>query len=484
MSGVTRPLVRALVAATVVAVTAAAGVTTAARPAAAVARDVLLVGDSIFAALGPAYTNDAQDVIAAAGWNVTLDAVSGRPTSAGDDVLTARADELRDVVVVHLGNNDHWRPSTFRTEATALLTRARDLGVQAVLWTTMREAPSIPGNADINAVLRDLDRQWPMLHLVEWNAQAATNTAWFQPDGLHLSVAGANAMAQLLLVELTSWYAAQQSPRPTCGTPSVPTAVPSAAAASGYWLLDSSGRVWTYGGAGQFGDLRTKGVKTAPASMQATPTGLGYWIVDTRGVVHAFGDAVSAGDMSGRPLNGPVRRIEAPRVGPGYWLVASDGGVFAFGNAPFHGSTGAMRLNRPVISMASTATGAGYWLVASDGGVFAFGNAPFHGSTGAMRLNAPVVSMTVDPGDRGYWLYASDGGVFTFGEGLAFHGSLPGLALCSPPRAVAMRATTTGGGYYVAGADGSVFRFGDAPDHGDRPPLATGTTVIDLAVRP
>jgi murein DD-endopeptidase MepM/ murein hydrolase activator NlpD len=280
----------------------------------------------------------------------------------------------------------------------------------------------------------------------------------------------------------------------TCSGRAVnPENVPSDSSARGYWLIDSAGRVHTYG-APHHGDLSTIGVETPPASMTATASGDGYWIVDTAGLVHSFGDATFHGDMRGSNLNGPVRRIEPHPNGGGYWLVADDGGVFTFGDASFHGSLGDASINAPIISMTSSPSGDGYWLVAADGGVFTFGDAEFLGSTGGIRLNQPVIDMAVNPTGDGYWLYASDGGVFTFGT-INYHGSVPGLRRCDIASSVALRPTDTGSGYWIATQTGEVLTFGDAKHHGDSPDLVVTAeagegseqdhahvVVVDLAV--
>ena len=214
-------------------------------------------------------------------------------------------------------------------------------------------------------------------------------------------------------------------------------------------------------------------------SIQSTPSGEGYWIVDQKGKVYAFGDAVKKGDMSGQTLNGPVRRLEPTPSGVGYWLLASDGGVFSFG-VPFFGSAGARPPNAAVISMASTASGGGYLMVTARGEVLPFGDAKSEGDTKALQLAAPVISLALGASGRGYWLYAQDGGVFSFG--VPFHGSVPGLGLCTVPKTVALRATDTGDGYWIVTDHGKVYPFGDAKCYGDSPSLA-GATVIDMAVR-
>jgi hypothetical protein len=150
--------------------------------------------------------------------------------------------------------------------------------------------------------------------------------------------------------------------------------------------------------------------------------GDGYWLVDSSGNVFSFGDAIPYGSLAGDHLNSPIVGIAPTPDQHGYWLVAADGGVFSFGDAHFYGSLGSAHINAPVVGMAADPTGGGYWLVGADGGVFSFGDAGFYGSTGALKLNAPVVGMQSDSSGDGYWLAASDGGIFSFGNA-PFEGS-------------------------------------------------------------
>jgi hypothetical protein len=119
--------------------------------------------------------------------------------------------------------------------------------------------------------------------------------------------------------------------------------------------------------------------------------------------------------------------------------------------------------------------------------VFTFGAARFLGSVydqlpPGRRLDGPIIALAVHPAGGGYWLHALDGGIFSFG-GVAFYGSVPGLGLCQPPVAVAMRPTATGRGYWVVTTTGWVIPFGDAIDLGGDPQLPAGAQVIDMAVR-
>ncbi len=199
----------------------------------------------------------------------------------------------------------------------------------------------------------------------------------------------------------------------------------------GYWIVDSNGTVYAKGTARA--DLGNAGLSLAQladgeraTAISSTPSGNGYWIFTNRGRAIAKGDAVHRGDMSGTPLNGPVLDSIPTPSGNGYFMVGSDGGIFAFGDAKFFGSMGGQRLNAPVQSLVPTATGLGYWLVASDGGIFAFGDAGFVGSIpGVLKagqsLNRPITGM-VRYGN-GYLMVGEDGGIFSFSN-QPFLGSL------------------------------------------------------------
>jgi hypothetical protein len=238
-----------------------------------------------------------------------------------------------------------------------------------------------------------------------------------------------------------------------------------------YWLVTSSGRVLTSGGAADYGTVKGK-LTSQAVGIATTPGGGGYWVVTANGQVFAFGNAVSYGSAANLHLTKPIVGIAAGPDGKGYWLVASDGGVFNFGDAAFHGSTGKLHLTKPIVGIAATPNGKGYWLVASDGGIFAFGNAVFHGSTGSMHLNKSIVGMAATPNGEGYWLVASDGGIFAFGKATYF-GSGSGV---SPAPVKSVVTTSDGDGYWIVSASGTAAGFGDAGAQGSTSPA--GVTVV------
>lgn len=78
-----------------------------------------------------------------------------------------------------------------------------------------------------------------------------------------------------------------------------------------------------------------KPVRTLPAPIVggAVCASGGYWLADSTGRVYAIGcDSFGSLDVK---LERPIVGIIASRTGNGYYLVAGDGGVFAFGDAVY-----------------------------------------------------------------------------------------------------------------------------------------------------
>jgi hypothetical protein len=114
---------------------------------------------------------------------------------------TALGSALGPVVVVIVGYNDY--EANYAENIEQALAVFRTAGVQRVLWATLRE--SRQSYASMNDMIRDAARRHPEVTVVDWNASSHTNPGWFQPDEIHLTPTGAEAMAGLVsdtLVEL------------------------------------------------------------------------------------------------------------------------------------------------------------------------------------------------------------------------------------------------------------------------------------------
>ncbi len=263
---------------------------------------------------------------------------------------------------------------------------------------------------------------------------------------------------------------------PAGTTSSTQTGTPVPVQDTAYWLDASTGAVYGFGGAPNYGSMAGHPLNKPIVGMAAMPTGKGYWEVAADGGVFTFGDAQFYGSEGGVQLVQPIVGMASTPTGHGYWLVASDGGVFTFGTAQFYGSEGGVRLVAPVVGMAPTRTGHGYWLVAADGGIFTFGNARFFGSMGGHVLAQPVTGIATMPTGTGYWLVATDGGVFTFGGATGrFYGSLADQHVTQP--VVGIASIYNGAGYWLAGDGGKVTAFGSAVYWGSTPEQIPGPIV-------
>jgi hypothetical protein len=102
--------------------------------------------------------------------------------------------QLGPVVVVIVGYNDY--EANYAANIEQALSVFAKAGVQRVLWLTLRE--SRQSYASMNDMIRDAARRHPELTVVDWNAASRNNPPWFQPDDIHLTAIGAEAMASLV----------------------------------------------------------------------------------------------------------------------------------------------------------------------------------------------------------------------------------------------------------------------------------------------
>jgi hypothetical protein len=68
-------------------------------------------------------------------------------------------------------------------------------GATRVVWVNLRETDPVYRGA--NAAIADAARRWPELVVADWNAHSR-GKPWFRDDGLHLTAAGAGALAAFL----------------------------------------------------------------------------------------------------------------------------------------------------------------------------------------------------------------------------------------------------------------------------------------------
>jgi hypothetical protein len=168
--------------------------------ASAAATRVTVFGDS--AATAMAYDPGAKKVLAR-GIDLRLEVAACRRVGEMScpydgvrppnviDRATELGRELGDVVVVIVGYNDY--ESTYAENIEAALATFRRAGVERVLWATLRAERQ--SYLSMNEAIVAAARKHPEMTVLDWNTAARAKPDWLQPDGIHLTPAGANGMA-------------------------------------------------------------------------------------------------------------------------------------------------------------------------------------------------------------------------------------------------------------------------------------------------
>jgi hypothetical protein len=179
---------------------AAVGTVPAATATGAAAR-VTFVGDSVAEEIG--YSSRAEGIL---GRHVHLDLAACRrlvqPSCTVEGVtpptvlqlVRSEGAGLGPTVVVAVGNND---PALLYAHDLGLVVAALErVHVHRILWLTVR-AVHHP-DLIVNAAIRAAAKERRDVELVDWNRYSRSHPSWFREDGLHLSPAGAVAMATLV----------------------------------------------------------------------------------------------------------------------------------------------------------------------------------------------------------------------------------------------------------------------------------------------
>jgi hypothetical protein len=167
-----------------------------------------MIGDSVPAAL--TYVPGAERVLGQ-GLDLRLDlrvcrrlvaascAYMGRTPATGLEAVQADGSSLGHTVVMDVGYNDDG--TRYIADMDRVLRALRDADVQRVVWVTLREERS--DYVRVNAAIRHEASRWPRLvQIADWNEASYEQDGWFATDGLHLSDAGAFALAHFLRAQL------------------------------------------------------------------------------------------------------------------------------------------------------------------------------------------------------------------------------------------------------------------------------------------
>lgn len=176
---------------------------------------LFVIGDSVLLGAQPAV------VARLPGWTVTVYAQEGLSTLAAPAIIAANRPNVGEVAVIALGNNDRGNPVTFGQRIDGVMQALS--GTRRVIWINLRQFASwVPA---MNAQLQAATTRWPNLEIADWDARATPDPALVYADGLHLTPAGAAAMAELIAEHLGS-YVQQREAAATTTTTSTTTATP------------------------------------------------------------------------------------------------------------------------------------------------------------------------------------------------------------------------------------------------------------------
>jgi lysophospholipase L1-like esterase len=160
------------------------------------------VGDSVAASIS--YTPQARTVLSR-GLKVRLDlrvcrrlvtagcADQGSTPPSALRAVQSLGRSLGDVLIVYVGYNES--SSGYGKGVDQIMRAALRQGVKGVVWVTLREERDI--YRQTNTTIRTAARRWPQIQVADWNAYSA-GRPWFSSDGLHMSAAGAQGLAQFL----------------------------------------------------------------------------------------------------------------------------------------------------------------------------------------------------------------------------------------------------------------------------------------------
>jgi hypothetical protein len=151
---------------------------------------VILIGDSVLASTSRRYGNEMCTALVQRGWQVEVDAETGRFIDFGDQVLDSRLSAGWDVSVILLGNNYGDNQDVYRQYLDAMVAR---LSPNPVVLLTVTEFK--PSRAQVNAVILEMAQKYPNVVVVDWAAVTGADKSLTGPDGLHLTQSGRESLA-------------------------------------------------------------------------------------------------------------------------------------------------------------------------------------------------------------------------------------------------------------------------------------------------
>jgi hypothetical protein len=142
----------------------------------------------------------------------------------------------------------------------------------------------------------------------------------------------------------------------------------------GYWMADAAGHVYGSNAAG-LGSVAMKPHTGTVVAIASSPEGAGYYLVTSTGQVFTFGHAPNFGGLSQGTVGQTITSIAITPDAQGYYLLSATGGITIYGDARYFGPAVLPALNGQATNIAVTSDGYGYLVLSSNGIVTSFGDA-------------------------------------------------------------------------------------------------------------
>ena len=151
---------------------------------------VLTIGDSVMASTATRYTNDMCKALVPLGWQVEVEAETGRFVEFGTKVLKRRWAAGWDVVVILLGNNYMEFQSGYRKELDSIISSIEPNPVILLTVTEFKKS-----RRRVNEVIREMATTHKNVTVVDWATITADDPTLTGGDRLHLTLPGRQKLA-------------------------------------------------------------------------------------------------------------------------------------------------------------------------------------------------------------------------------------------------------------------------------------------------
>ena len=158
---------------------------------------VIMIGDSVMASTASRYGGEMCDSVVEAGWDVEVDAETGRFIDFGEKVLDERLHDDFDVAVIMLGNNYGADPAVYEEYL-------RDIVEELAPRPTVLSTVSVfqANRVEVNDVIYEIAQEFDNIRVLDWAGETAVYPVLTGGDGLHLSDLGRARFADMVAEEL------------------------------------------------------------------------------------------------------------------------------------------------------------------------------------------------------------------------------------------------------------------------------------------